>query len=55
MGPLFPFASDAVSTIDSFLTGQYVAETTLQKSLRDNLTMVEETLKPYLEERLTPA
>ncbi len=55
MGLFIPFARDAVSMMDYFLTGQYVADTSLQKKLAGSVPTVEETLKRYIEEHFPQA
>ncbi|MGA2615490.1 MAG: SDR family oxidoreductase [Spirochaetia bacterium] len=54
MGLFVPFACDAVSMMDYFLTGQYVADTSLQKKLLGSVPTVEETLKRYVDEHFSP-
>jgi uncharacterized protein YbjT (DUF2867 family) len=56
LGLFNPFARDAASMIEYFLTGQYVADTSLQNEIFGSVPGVEETLTRYARERnLLPA
>ena len=50
VGLFAPFARDAVAMIDYFLSGHYVADTSLQKKLFGDVPTVEATLERYLAE-----
>ncbi len=54
VGLFAPFARDAVAMFDYFLTGGYVADTTVQKRLFGAVPTVEATLEKYVAEYLPP-
>jgi uncharacterized protein YbjT (DUF2867 family) len=55
MGLFVPFARDAVSMVDYFLTGHYVADTSQQMKLFGSVPTVEETLKRYVDKHFSSA
>jgi len=52
IGLFSPFVRDAAAMLGYFLTGQYVADTSLQRSLFSSVPSVEETLQVYVDRLL---
>jgi len=52
VGLFRPFVRDATAMLEYFLTGDYVADTSLQKELFGSVPSVEETLRAYVDRHL---
>ena len=53
IGLFNPFARDAAAMIGYFLTGQYVANTSLQRTVFGSVPTVEQTLQAYIDRNMT--